>query len=328
MKRALVAAVVAVATAAAIVAVAAAGPGPPERRGDGWGARAPSPLERTEVGAAIIAGEIYVVGGFVPEGGDTGRMVRYDTIENAWVEQEPHPIAVNHAGVVAAHDRLYVLGGQRGSAAGALSRRLTVYDRDADEWDRLADAPTARMAMAFAAVGDRLYAAGGRTAETDQSRRLEVYDISEDRWLRRPDMGVGRNHVAGTASGGRVYAIGGRPGPINGGLRTVERYNPKTRRWKLLEPLGTARSGAAAVTLKDGRIVVFGGEELNEGGTTIEQVELFDPATGGWSALEDMVTPRHGLGGAASKSRVFAIEGGPTPGLDYSSANEYLDVPD
>ena len=40
-----------------------------------------------------------------------------------------------------------------------------------------------------------------------------------------------------------------------------------------------------------------------------------------------MRTPRHGLGGASIGNRVFALAGGPTAGLDFSSANEYLDLP-
>ena len=40
-----------------------------------------------------------------------------------------------------------------------------------------------------------------------------------------------------------------------------------------------------------------------------------------------MRTPRHGLGGAALGRRVFAIEGGPTPGFAFTRTIEYLDVP-
>ena len=76
-----------------------------------------------------------------------------------------------------------------------------------------------------------------------------------------------------------------------------------------------------------GRIVVVGGEELEPGGTTIGEVEMFNPRTGRWRALPDMRTPRHGLGGAALGNRVFAVEGGPQPGLAFSNAIEFLDVP-
>ena len=43
--------------------------------------------------------------------------------------------------------------------------------------------------------------------------------------------------------------------------------------------------------------------------------------------LEDLPTPRHGLGVAAFGGRVFVIGGGPEPGLTVSSANEALALP-
>jgi Kelch motif len=91
-----------------------------------------------------------------------------------------------------------------------------------------------------------------------------------------------------------------------------------------LAPLGTARSGHAAV-VAGGRLVVLGGEELG-GGTTIEQVELYDGKRDRWRALPDMVTPRHGLGAAARGSRIYALEGGPQPGLAFSRTLEFLDL--
>ena len=45
-----------------------------------------------------------------------------------------------------------------------------------------------------------------------------------------------------------------------------------------------------------------------------------------WSRLADLPTPRHGLGVVAFRGRVYALAGGPEPGLHVSSANEYLAV--
>ena len=42
--------------------------------------------------------------------------------------------------------------------------------------------------------------------------------------------------------------------------------------------------------------------------------------------LEDLPTPRHGVGVAALGGRVFVIGGGPEPGLTVSSANEALRI--
>jgi hypothetical protein len=72
---------------------------------------------------------------------------------------------------------------------------------------------------------------------------------------------------------------------------------------------------------------VFGGEEIDGTGVTIEQTEVLEPGASSWAALPEMVTPRHGVGGAAKGSRVYAIEGGTRAGLAFSSALEYIDLP-
>jgi hypothetical protein len=69
--------------------------------------------------------------------------------------------------------------------------------------------------------------------------------------------------------------------------------------------------------------VVFGGEEAQG---TISEVEAYDPDRRRWSRLPDLRTPRHGLGGVALGQRVYAVEGGPTPGFDFSRAIEVLDL--
>ena len=126
------------------------------------------------------------------------------------------------------------------------------------------------------------------------------------------------------ASGGRFYVLAGRD---SRNLAVAERYDPRRHTWERLPPLRMPRGGIASARLGDGRIVVFGGEQLEPGGTTIAEVELFDPRRRRWSSLPDMRTPRHGLGGAALGRRVFALEGGPMPGFAFSRAIEFLDVP-
>ena len=80
-----------------------------------------------------------------------------------------------------------------------------------------------------------------------------------------------RSDAAGVALGGKVYVVGGFDGANQ--LRSVERFNPRTGRWKKVafcyrwkrreEPLqvrsmSTARSGVAAAAL-DGSLFVVGG---------------------------------------------------------------------
>lgn len=326
--RVVLATAVGLAAAAAIVLASDGGPSRASRSTGSWTALSSSPLERTEVGAARVGDRIYVVGGFISSGGTTGELAIYDISEDAWTTGRPLPIAVNHPGVTALGGKVYVVGGNLGARDGRepKSKRLYAYSPRADRWQRLPDARTERAALGLAGIGHRLYAAGGYSESDFQLAELEIYDIRRERWRRGPPMATGRNHVGTAVLGGTVVVTGGRPGPVHGGLDTAERYDPRRNRWSTLPPMPTARSGHTAV-VAGGRLVVFGGEELDDGGETIEQVEAYDPRTETWGELPPMITPRHGLGGVARGSRVFAIEGGPRPGLYYSRALEYLDAP-
>lgn len=307
------------------VALAATTGGEDARR-DRWTALRPAPLERTEVAAARIGRFIYVVGGFERDSGRTSAAVeRYDIRRDRWARVRSMPLALNHPAAVAHRGRLYVHGGYRGvQDLSEPSPALLSYDPTRNRWRRLPDAPTPRAAHALATIGGRLYAAGGAN-DSGSLRTLEIYSLGRRRWSRGPSFpfGPARNHTTGIASGGRFYVIAGRDAA---NLTAVERFDPRRRAWQDVPDLRTARGGIGSARLRDGRIVVFGGENLGPGGTTIREVELFDPRARRWRSLPPMRTPRHGLGAAALGNRVYAIQGGVMPGFSVSDAIEVLDV--
>ena len=113
-----------------------------------------------------------------PAAARTGRMARYDISEDRWRE------------VASAADRRQPSRGHRPRRQGLRLRRQPARRRRAesaspiastattparDRWTRLPDAPTARAAMGFVGIGDRLYAAGGYTR--DQLRRASARDL-------------------------------------------------------------------------------------------------------------------------------------------------------
>jgi len=307
-----------------IVAVAACGGGDSgaEPQSSGWRALRSAPLERTEVGAARIGDSIYVVGGFLPPDTTTAAVERFDITRNRWQRLGPMPIAVNHPAVAALDGYLYVYGGYTDSSFGPVTGALQRFDPRKGRWRQLPPSPSPRAAAALAARDGKLYAVGGTFAGALTT--LEVYDVEQRRWLPAPPMATPREHLAAVATGAGVYVLGGRDNGTE--LATAERFDPATRRWSRLPDLGTPRSGFVAVAVA-GRPLVFGGEELDSGGSTIEEVEIFAPGQRRWRSLPSMLTPRHGLGGVVQGRRVYAVEGGPSPGLAFSDAIEVLAVP-
>jgi N-acetylneuraminic acid mutarotase len=290
-----------------------------------WLPLAAAGLERTEVAAARVGRFVYVVGGFERRSGATTSAVeRYDIRGDRWQRVASMPVGLNHPTAVARAGRVYVHGGYRGRRnLSSATSALLEYEPRRDRWRRLPAAPTPRAAHALAVIGRRLYAAGGANA-SGSLRSMEIYDFRSRRWRPGPSFpGPPRDHTTGIASGGRFYVLAGREGSNN--YTAAERFDPRTGRWQRLPSMQRSRGGIASVRLRDGRIVVFGGEDFGTG-NTIREVELFNPRTRRWRRLPDLRTPRHGLGGVALGSRVFSIAGGPQPGFHFSSTLEFLDV--
>ncbi len=90
--------------------------------------------------------------------------------------------------------------------------------------------------------------------------------------------------------------------------------------WVPLEPMADARSGAAAVLLPDGRVLVTGG---SAGGPALASAEVFDPV-GGWSAVAPMTAARSGHAAVALKDgRVLVVGGTGADGAPTTSAEVF-----
>jgi hypothetical protein len=73
------------------------------------------------------------------------------------------------------------------------------------------------------------------------------------------------------------------------------------------------------------RVVAVGGERLGSGLTgTIAATEVFNPKRDRWKRLPDLLNARHGLGVAADRKRVYAIEGGTITFIGVSNFVEML----
>src|SRR5713226_2283485 len=88
-------------------------------------------------------------------------------------------------------------------------------------------------------------------------------------------------HTATLLANGRVLIAGGVQGPGHGlGLQSTEIYDPALGQFSPSGSLHQGRGDAAAVRLKNGKVIVIGGVSS---GAVLTSTELFDPASGAFT---------------------------------------------
>lgn len=275
------------------------------------------PLPRTEVVAAAVGNEIFVLGGLTAERAASTRVDAYAPARNRWRRLPDLPIGVHHSMAAGAGGKLYVLGGY--TVDGLPLRTVFLFDRG--RWRSLPRMPFPRAAAGAAPAGGRIVVAGGVTTGGRLARNALSFDLRTRRWAIVPGP-TAREHLGVTSLAGTVYAVAGRTAGLDTNLLHFESYRPGEKSWRRLAPVPDSRGGTGAAGLR-GQIVSVGGEEPDG---TIAEVLAYRVADRRWVRLEDLRTPRHGVGVAAFGSRVFVIGGGPEPGLTVSSANEALEI--
>lgn len=294
-----------------------------------WTAGAPMPTPRTEVTAAILKDNIYVLGGFDESSQVTDIVEVYNITNNTWTKAAPLPEALHHTAAASYNNKIYVVGGY--TAPWSPSNKLFIYDFVQDKWQEGKPMPTARGALNVNFINGTLYAIGGSSDRPLNSN--EAYDPSSNTWTSKALMPTARHHAGSVVVDEKIFVIGGR---ISGSLENIsvnEAYDPEQDKWITnLEAMPSKRSGIAAASaatavassVNSSNIYVFGGEEPSK---TFNNNEKYDAKTNKWTSEPPMPTARHGLAAVYTEDdKIYVIGGGPQPGLSVSGANEIFHV--
>jgi MYXO-CTERM domain-containing protein len=198
--------------------------------------------------------------------------------------------------------RVLVAGGS--SENEALSSSET-YEPATGEWSDAGAMSTVRVRAALARLKDgTVLIGGGRTAVdpwgSPQSSSVDVWDPATSAWSSRAAMNDARDgHTATVLADGTVLVAGGSQ-VIPMGSRTIgtaEKYDAGLDAWISVGSMADTRSRHTATLLLDGRVLVVAGcssignageypyrcEALATGPGS-NRSELFEPATGTWTA--------------------------------------------
>jgi hypothetical protein len=154
------------------------------------------------------------------------------------------------------------------------------------------------------------------------------------RWTPGPSTKVGDRHqYEGTSvmyEPGKVLIVGGGNSPFTSA--EVIDVNDTSPRWQDTDPMTFPRRYLNATILPDGKVLVTGGSSsphFNDPAGAVYQAEMWDPATGRWSMLAAMRTPRmyHSTALLLPDGRAL-VAGGNRPGPDIGRYNaEYYSPP-
>ena len=102
-------------------------------------------------------------------------------------------------------------------------------------------------------------------------------------------------HTATLLLSGKVLVAGGNGGTFTPPVASAEVYDPATGTWLMTGSMTTNRTGHTATLLPNGKILVTGGTWVNSSFfTSMASAEMYDPATGLWTAVNPMSTNRSG----------------------------------
>jgi hypothetical protein len=146
----------------------------------------------------------------------------------------------------------------------------------------------------------------------------ELYDPTTETWSATGSMGTPRaGHTATLLPDGGVIVAGG------GFTASVELYDPATGTWSATGSMGTPRQTHTATLLRDGRVLVAGGWQFAGSGGLLASAELYNPATGTWTATASMDTPHAGTATLLPDGKVLVQDGTPDESISDFAAELY-----
>jgi N-acetylneuraminic acid mutarotase len=266
-----------------------------------WSAAAAMSTARSGFGACTLAGELYVIGGFINDPrGYLSSVEKYTPSSDTWSAVAPLPSARYSHAAVAVGSAIYVLGGYGNIESQDLASVLK-FDSTQGTWIAVAPMPEPRRCHAACAIGSDIYVFGGFLRREDQTSVFK-YDTVTDTWSTLAPMPLPcANHSVSVLGGDQVYIVGaGR------NAKGVLHFDTVSDVWSTLGSTSNARFGSATFVL-GGCLYVAGG-----GNASSSSVERYDVATGTWTAVANMLEGRThfcavtiGSAGSAAEQDLF-----------------------
>ena len=244
-------------------------------------------------------GKVLVAGG-TGLAGPLGTAEIYDPSTGAWTATGALTARAGHTATLLPDGRVLVAGGQ--GAGSVFLASSQIFNRTTGVWTNTTGSlAVGRSNHAAVLLPDgRVEVVGGFITGTFTETR-EVFDTATGLWSGLPAMGAGRHTPTATLlPNGSLLVTAGccQLGGGNPQLQTAETANPATGPMVPTASLTEVRMSHSATLLPNGRVPVAGGEGrpgdigVPAAADARTSAQVFDPATGTWSAVVNMSQAR------------------------------------
>jgi N-acetylneuraminic acid mutarotase len=297
--------------------------------GGTWFSTAIAPFARALHTATLLPnGQVLAAGG---TNGDTtlGSTSLYDPPTSSWLATTSlNGARQRHTATLLPDGKVLVAGGTTGSSVLASAE---LYDRSNATWTNTGGLSTSRYdhTATLLANGNVLVTGGvrpGTLGVPTYVSSAELYNPASGLWTATTRLTTARHyHTATLLLNGKVLVTGGS-NANNNYLGTSELYDPSTGAWTATGSLAAPRELHTATLLPDGRVLVAGGnDDANGQGIFLSSVEIYNPATGTWTAGPSLGTAREGHSATLMPDGRVLVVAGAGNGNTYLTDAELFD---
>nr|WP_295901924.1 kelch repeat-containing protein [uncultured Bdellovibrio sp.] len=259
-----------------------------------WTAAASMTASRGYHSAVLLkSNKIFVVGGRNTSGLLTTAL--YNPSANSWAAGPSLTKSrKDHTATLLPEGKVVIIGGV--DDTGVILSDTTLYDPSSGAsgaFSNGASLAIARKSHTATLIGDRVFVIGGSTTST-AFKDTVIYDPSINQWQTFADLKSGPRYLhTANIAGQYLVVLGGLSEttylfPVN----TPEKLNISTFIWKSEGNMSASRFIPAAALLNNGKVFVSGGVSTEPTLNYPTSSDIFDPATGNWSAAAPIPAPR------------------------------------
>ena len=241
-------------------------------------------------------GKVLIAGGFASGGSSVSSAEVFDLAQETFASVGNMNVSrVGHTATLLSNGKVLIAGGYNGTYLASAE----LYDPAARTFSPTNAMNTARSGhVAVLLSNGKVLLAGGVGLGWTFLSSAEVYDPATNSFTATGEMLAAReSHTASLLPNGKVLITGGHKGRRAAMTiySSAEIYDPAVGKFSATGDMTRIRHKHGAVSLADGRVLIVGGADHRDGRPAYTSAEIYNPATGTFTATGDMNSPRYKL---------------------------------